>query len=622
MRVEDIKSPAFVKTLSDRQLEQLAEDIRAFLLENISHTGGHLSSNLGIVELTIAMHYVFSSPYDKFIFDVGHQSYVHKILTGRASRFPTLRQAGGLSGFQKRSESEHDPWEAGHSSTSLSAALGMAIARDLKKEHYEVIPVIGDGALTGGMAFEALNDIGARQKKVIIIFNDNNMSISRNHSAMEKRITSLRTSPFYRTLKKDLKHQLDNKVGSGVLHSLTAMRDTLKSEIIDAPLFKEFNLDYIGPVDGHNIRELISVLQMAREHDGPIVVHVTTQKGRGYLPAQEDKTGKWHGVGPFCLETGKPLIRLPADQITWSQVISNTLIRMSREDEAITAITPAMAQGSCLLEYAKQFPDRFFDCGIAEQHAVTMACGMAQAGLKPFVSIYSSFLQRAYDQVIHDMARMDLPVVIGVDRAGLVGDDGDTHQGIYDIAFLRTVPHLILAQPKDALEAQDLLYTAFQSGKPFALRYPRGTVEYSEKKTLEEIPIGSWQSFSVGNPVQTVIAYGPDVDRILKKARENRMDLEVVNARFFKPLDEEMLKGILESGRPVTVYETDAKTGGLLDAILEFNNTLEHPIRIDALGIGDHFVPHGSVRTLRRQEGISTEDLFAHLEAHGKEQTG
>lgn len=616
MRVEDIQNSAFLKTLSNQQLEELAQDIRDFLLRQVSRTGGHLSSNLGIVELTIAMHTVFDPEKDKFIFDVGHQSYVHKILTGRAGKFNTLRQYGGLSGFQKREESICDPWEAGHSSTSLSAALGMAVARDLKHETFDILPVIGDGALTGGMAFEALNDIGSRQKKIIILFNDNNMSISKNHSAMEKRITSLRTSPFYRSLKKDLKHQLDNKVGSGVLHSLTSMRDTLKSEIIDAPLFKEFNLDYIGPVDGHNIQELISVLKMAKEHHGPIVVHIATQKGKGYLPAVQDKTGAWHGVGPFNLQTGKSLIKLPASQLTWSKVISSTLIDLAQKDETITALTPAMAQGSQLLEFANRFPERFFDCQIAEQHAVTMACGMAQGGLKPFVSIYSSFLQRAYDQVIHDLARMDLPVVLGVDRAGLVGEDGDTHQGIYDIAFLRTIPNMILSQPKDAKEAQNLLYTAFAAGRPFAIRYPKGTVEYRKVDTYEKIEIGSWTKHGSSTPKQTVIAYGPDVDRILKKAKENKMEIEVVNARFFKPIDEKMLKEILLSGRPVTVYETDTSRGGLLDAVLEFNNTLDTPVKINALGIQDHFVPQGSVRILRRKEKISLEDLFEELEEH------
>lgn len=616
MDLTRIQSHEDLQKLDTAQLEALAQSIREFLIESLSKTGGHLSSNLGIVELTLAMHYVFNSPKDKLIFDVGHQSYVHKILTGRAKEFAHLRQWGGISGFQRRAESEHDCWEAGHSSTSLSAALGMAIARDLKGEDHNIVAVIGDGAMTGGMAFEALNDIGATQKKVIIVYNDNNMSISKNHSGVEKRITTLRTSPFYRTLKKDLRKQLNNKVGSGFLHSLIAMRNVVKSEIIDAPLFKEFNLDYVGPVDGHNIHDLIDAFEMCKEHDGPIVLHVTTKKGKGYKPAEDDHTGEWHGVGPFNIQTGKPLLQLPASQISWSQVISNTLVDLACHDSRITAITPAMAQGSKLLEFARLYPDRFFDCGIAEQHAVTMAAGMASAGLKPFVSIYSSFLQRAYDQVIHDVARMDLPVVIGVDRAGLVGDDGDSHQGIYDIAFLRTIPNLIIAQPKNADEAQNMLYTAFKTGKPFALRYPRCNVHYKARENYEMVPVGTWTSVTIGKPDQVVIAYGPDTERIAAKAKENNMNLMVVNARYFKPLDTAMLKEIFNMHVPITVYETDTLSGGLADAILEVNNEMEQPAKIHIMGIADTFVPHGSIPVLRRQEHISLDDLFERLEAN------
>lgn len=614
MRVSDIQSPKDIKSMSEEQLEELAEDIRAFLIESISRTGGHLSSNLGIVELTLALHKVFDSPKDKIIFDVGHQCYVHKILTGRAKQFHTLRQYQGLSGFQKREESEHDFWEAGHSSTSLSAALGMAIARDLKKEDYEIIPVIGDGALTGGMALEALNDIGSKQKKVIIVFNDNNMSISRNHSAMEKRITTLRTSPFYRTLKKDVKRNLDNKVGAGVLTSLSHMKDTIKSEIIDAPLFKEFNLDYIGPIDGHNIPSLVAAFTMAKEVDGPIVVHVTTTKGKGYKYAQEDKMGAWHGVAPFNIETGQSLFRLPKNELTWSAIISNTLIDLAAKNPDIVAITPAMATGSKLIEFSNLYPDRFFDAQIAEQHAMTMAAGMAQAGLQPFISVYSSFLQRAYDQLSHDVARMNLPVVIGVDRAGLVGDDGDTHQGIYDIAFMRSIPNLIIAQPKDAKEAQNLLYTAFKLKKPFALRYPKGNIPYKKNEEYELIEPGTWTYTDVLEPKQIVISYGPDVDRIIKKAKENQVGLRVVNARYIKPLDKNMLRELFESGLPITVFETDISNGGLSSAILEEMNASNENEHIDVIGIHDKFVPHGSIRKLRELEGINIEALFEELE--------
>ncbi len=615
MKITDIHSPNQIKNMSVRQLDELAEDIRYFLIDSVSRTGGHLSSNLGVIELTIALHYVFDSPKDKILFDVGHQSYTHKILTGRAAGFSTLRKFNGLSGYQKRSESIHDPWEAGHSSTSLSAALGLCIARDLKHEHYDVIPVIGDGALTGGMAFEALNDIGASRRKMIIVFNDNNMSISRNPGAVEKRLTSLRTSNIYRHVKHDVKNNLNqSRAGTNLLHSLSHIRDSIKNTIVDAPLFKEFELDYIGPVDGHNISELIKVFSAAKEHDGPIVVHVVTKKGKGYKLAEQDKTGKWHGVGPFDPKTGRPLMKLPVQELSWSQVMSDTLIDLASRDPYITAITPAMAQGSKLLEFANLYPDRFFDCGIAEQHAMTLAAGMAAGGLHPFISIYSSFLQRAYDQVNHDVARMNLPVVIGIDRAGLVGDDGETHQGIYDISFLRSIPNLILSQPKDAREAQNLLYTAFKYDGPFCIRYPRGNVHFVRNEKYEAIEIGTWTCHIVGIPEQVVITYGPDVDRLIEKARENSLGIMVINARFFKPVDTKMLDTILKEDLPVTVFETDAKIGSLSDAILEAMNRIDR--KLDIIGIGDHFVPQGSIRILRKEEGIDLETVFERLESN------
>lgn len=616
MRICDIKSPDDIRGLSMDQLKDLAEDIRSFLISSVSSTGGHLSSNLGIVEVTLAMHYVFHSPQDKLIFDVGHQSYVHKILTGRAGAFSTLRQRHGLSGFQKRTESEHDPWEAGHSSTSLSAALGLAAARDLQHETGEVVAVIGDGALTGGMAMEALNDIGAQNRKVIIIFNDNNMSISPNHAGFEHHLTNLRTSKMYLSAKKDVKHNLEsqNRAGTALLSGLTFVRDSIKNSLVDGGLFQDFNVDYLGPVNGHNIPELIRAMEAARSHDGPVVIHVQTRKGKGYAPAEQDKTGKWHGVPPFNAATGQFLNAGSTREKSWSEVMSDTLLRLARDDRKITAITPAMANGSKLLKFAKYFPSRFFDCGIAEEHGVTMAAGMAAGGLKPFISIYSSFLQRAYDQIHHDVARMDLPVVFGIDRAGLVGEDGDTHQGIYDIAFLRTIPNVILSQPKDVLEAQDLLYTAFRYGHPFFIRYPRGSVLWKEKTRLEEIPVGTWTSFDVGEPEQIVITYGPEVDRVLAKARANNMNLRVVNARFLKPVDEVMLDEICGSGLPVTVFETDVSQGSLSSAILEYRQR-RHPA-MDIIGLKDKYVPHGSVKMLRKEEGITLEDLFERLETH------
>lgn len=616
MRLYDIESPDQIRSLTIPQLNALAEDIRHFLIHSISKTGGHLSSNLGIVETTIAMHYVFHGPQDKMIFDVGHQAYVHKILTGRSTLFPTLRQLDGLSGFQKRKESVYDCWEAGHSSTSLSAALGYAAARDILHQDYNVVALIGDGAITSGMSMEALNDIGAQKRKMIIIFNDNNMSISKNHGGMEKRITSIRSSRVYRNVKQDVKGSLDhNKFGTETLKFMTAFRDRLKKGLIDAPLFEEFNLDYMGPVNGHNIAELIKVFETAKEHDGPIVVHVRTKKGKGYSFAEQDTVGKWHGVSPFNIATGQSLMKLPPNEKSWSQIISDALIQLAKKDPKIVAITPAMAQGSKLMKFAKMFPDRFFDCGIAEQHAITMACGMSLGGLHPFVSVYSSFLQRAYDQMNHDLARMNLPVVVGIDRAGLVGDDGETHQGVFDIAMLRSIPNLILSQPKDAKEAYDLLYTAFTSGKPFCIRYPRGQAMVPETITFDSIRIGSWTKKQFGlQPKGIIIAYGPDVERIEHTVQENEYEMIVVNARFFKPIDEHLLTSLLNLNLPIYVFETDVTIGGLSSAILEFQNQYKNKIHI--LGISDHFVEHGSIRALRKKEHIDLESLFKEIDAH------
>lgn len=619
MRIYDIESPEQIKSLSIKELNELAKDIRSFLIDSISKTGGHLSSNLGVVEVTIAMHYVFDSPKDKMIFDVGHQCYTHKILTGRANQFSTLRKKDGLSGYQKRQESIHDCFEAGHSSTSLSAALGFAIARDVKKEDYQVIALIGDGALTGGMAMEALNDIGSKQKNMIIIFNDNNMSISKNYGGIEQRLTSVRASKLYRHVKQDMKSNLsNNRVGAGVLSTLTNIKDMIKDEMLVAPLFREFNLDYIGPVDGHDLSALINVFQAAKEHNGPIVVHVKTIKGKGYSFAQNDTIGKWHGVSPFDPETGRFLMKLPANEISWSQVISNTLIDLAKTDESIVAITPAMAQGSKLLDFAKLYPDRFFDCGIAEQHAITMACGMAAAGIKPFVSVYSSFLQRAYDQMNHDLGRMNLPVVVGIDRAGLVGDDGETHQGVFDIAFLRHIPNLILSQPCNAKEAQDLVYSAFLEHRPYCIRYPRGNVVYEKVDQYTYIPVGSWVLHKLcAIPKTIVITYGPDVEKVIQKANENDYELWVVNARFFKPLDTKMIDELTNMNLPIFVFETDCKIGSLSSAILEYLN--ENESRIHILGIDDHYVCHGSIRALRIQEHINTESLFEAIDRYGND---
>lgn len=611
MNVKDIKNPTFLKGLSTTECIQLAEDIRSFLIDNISKTGGHLSSNLGIVELTIALHKVFDSPKDKIFFDVGHQSYIHKILTGRAEQFSSLRQYNGLSGFQKRNESEHDVWEAGHSSTSLSAAMGMAIARDLNHETYQVIPVVGDGSLFNGMSFEALNHIGFEQKNMIIIFNDNNMSISQNIGGLSKGLNKLRTSSPYTQIKGDMKEALNTtKFGHQVLNSMTSLKNTLKHGVVDAGVFGEFDLEYIGPVDGHDIKELVRVLEVAKEHEGPIVVHVLTKKGKGYSFCENDVSGKWHGTPPFNPVDGKSLTQTPFNHESWSEIIANGLIRLASHDEDICVITPAMIQGSKLETFFSKYPNRSFDCGIAEEHAMTMAAGLGVSGKKPFVSIYSSFLQRAYDQVNHDICRMNLPCVIGIDRAGLVGEDGETHHGVFDIAILRSIPNLVMCQPKDANEAQDLLYTGFESKHPYAIRYPRGSA-LSANKPFELIEIGSWTK-EIYNTINdcTILAYGPDVVRIKEKIVSNNLSVNVINARFFKPLDEKMIQELVDLGKPVIIYETDMLQSGLGSAVLEYLNQHQLSLVIHRMGIDDQFVKAGSMNMLRHELHLDYQALF------------
>lgn len=612
MDVTKIKDPEFLQDLSVAECQQLADDIRRFLIESVSKTGGHLSSNLGVVELTIALHRVFHSPEDKIFFDVGHQCYTHKILTGRAENFSTLRQYRGISGFQKRCESEHDVWEAGHSSTSLSAALAMAVSRDLNHENYQVVPVIGDGALSSGESLEALNQIGALKKKLVIIFNDNNMSISQNVGALTHAFSRLRASKSYTGLKEDLRKVLNrNEVGQNLLQGLTVIKDNVKNRIIESGIFDEFNLDYLGPVDGHNIEEMEKIFKVAKNNKGPVVVHVLTKKGKGYPFCETDTEGKWHGVSSFNPETGKALSSTPTGHLSWSSVMSETLVRLAKSNEKICAITPAMITGSKLEKFFALYPERSFDCGIAEEHATTFAAGLALSKQRPFISLYSSFLQRSYDQINHDICRMDLPVVIGIDRAGLVGEDGDTHHGVFDIGLLRPLPNMILAQPKDATEAQNLLYTAFMQGHPFALRYPRGAVVYNEVENFQILEIGSWTMFN-DNPFNRciVISYGPDVDRIVAKVLSNKMPVTIVNARFFKPLDEKMLYQIVSSKKPIIVYEGDMLAGGLSSAILEWCNDHDCLVGIKRIGIKDQYIEHGSNNQIKTAAQMDINTLF------------
>ncbi|EOD4725162.1 1-deoxy-D-xylulose-5-phosphate synthase [Listeria monocytogenes] len=580
-----IKDPSFMKRLDIQELEALAADIRAFLITSTSKSGGHIGPNLGVVELTIALHYSFNSPKDKFIWDVGHQSYVHKILTGRANQFGTLREHGGLDGFPKRKESIHDVFETGHSSTSLSAAAGMVIARDIKKEDFYVIPIIGDGALTGGMALEALNHIGDMGKDMIVILNDNDMSIAPNVGAIHNILGKLRTSDTSKQTKTN----------------------------VDGAFFEELGFMYLGSIDGHDIEEVITNLELAKRAKGPVLLHIVTKKGKGYQPAELDSRGTWHGTGPYKVETGS-FIKPAKRAASWSSVISNELIRLAEMDERIVAITPAMPVGSKLEKFAKAFPERFFDVGIAEQHATTMAAGLATQGMKPFLAIYSTFLQRAYDQLVHDVCRQKLNVVIGIDRAGLVGADGETHQGIFDISFLNSIPNMTISMPKDEVEARQLMDTAFSyNDGPFAIRYPRGEatgVQVVESNTL--IPIGQWET--IIQPLDAVIlTFGPTIELALKAAEQLEIEgyrVGVINAHYIKPLDEALLHQILKQKIPILTVEESLLKGGFGANVLEFieaNNYRD--VIMHRIGLPDEFISHGSVSIILESFGISTTGL-------------
>jgi 1-deoxy-D-xylulose-5-phosphate synthase len=616
MDLTKIKDPSFLKNMSIAELEALSEDVRQFLIQKLSVTGGHIAPNLGVVELTIALHKVFDSPKDKFIWDVGHQSYVHKILTGRADQFDTLRQYKGLCGFPKMRESKHDVWETGHSSTSLSAAMGMAIARDLKKTDDYIVPIIGDGALTGGMALEALNHIGHEKKDMIVILNDNEMSIAPNVGALHNVLGRLRTMDHYQTTKDELEWLLKKipAVGGTLATAAERVKDSLKYLFVSGVFFEELGFTYLGPVDGHDYDDLFENLNYAKRTKGPVLIHVLTKKGKGYKPAESDVVGTWHGTGPYKIESGafvKPATTAPA----WSKLVSDTALRLAKEDERIVAITPAMPVGSKLEKFAEELPNRMFDVGIAEQHAATVAAGLATQGFKPFLAIYSTFLQRAYDQVVHDICRQNLNVFIGIDRAGLVGADGETHNGVFDIAFLRHVPNLVLMMPKDENEGQHMVNTAFAyNDGPIAMRFPRGNglgVKMDEE--LKEIPIGTWEVLQEGRDV-TILTFGTTIPMAMKAAEmleKENISVKVVNARFIKPMDEKMLHAILGSNMNVLTIEEAQVQGGFGSAVLEFAHNHGYAPHIQCMGIPDEFIEHGSVNELLEEIGLTVNGVIS-----------
>jgi len=617
--LEQIDSPDDLKKLTLSELPQLAEDIRHFLIRKLSVTGGHLAPNLGVVELTLALHYHYNSPKDKFIFDVGHQAYVHKMLTGRQDRFDTLRQKDGLCGFVKRNESEHDVWEAGHSSTSLSAAMGMALARDLKGESNRVIAIIGDGALTGGMALEALNHIGHEKRKLMVVLNDNEMSIAPNVGAIHNYLGKVRTEKIYRKTKDELDWLLRKvpAIGGKLARTADRVKDSLKYLIApEGVLFEEFGLKYFGPVDGHDINKLMETFKQADQVEGPVLVHVLTTKGKGYSPAEAD-SHKWHGVsGAYKIESGQ--VVKPVGPPMYTEVFGNALIELAEQDSRIVAVTPAMPGGSGLLKFAERFPDRMYDVGIAEQHAGTMSAALAMEGMKPVFAVYSTFLQRAYDQVVHDICRQNLNVIFAIDRAGFVGADGETHQGVYDIAFLRHIPNMVVMMPKDENELRNMLRTAVDyDGGPIAVRYPRieGVgVAYDERMT--PIEIGTWETVREGD-YAAVLAIGPMVQVAEEAAdllKREGINVRVVNARFVKPLDSQMLLSLAKERLPIMVVEEGSVQGGLGSAVLEFYALQGvQPASVHLAGVPDVFVEHATVKEQREEVGLSAEHIAQRL---------
>lgn len=607
MKVIDIKNPDFLKEYDQEQLKVLAQDIRSFLIESISKTGGHLSSNLGIVELTIALHKVFDGDVDKIFFDVGHQSYIHKILTGRAKEFDTLRTYKGLSGYQKRVESKYDCFEAGHSSTTISAATGMAIARDLNNESYNIVPVIGDGALTGGLAYEALNHLGHINKKVIIILNDNDMSISHNVGAINNLLDKLRLSMPYNKAKQNYKDIIKKyKLGRFSYKILKKVRDNIKKSVI-SNVFTDMGFDYLGPLDGHDFNDLLRGLNKAKNISRPIVVHVLTTKGKGYKYAEEDHAGQWHGTGKFDLDTGEIISKLKENEISFSQAVSDLVYNEMKINEDIVAITPAMIAGSKLEKIFKDFPNRSFDVGIAEAHATMMASGLSLSGKHPYLSIYSTFSQRSYDQFNHDLSRMNLPCFIGLDRSGLVGEDGETHHGVFDISLFRTLPNFIISAPKDYSEIAALVKLGFSIKVPFILRYPRGNTFINDVKV--KVKVGKWHILKEYNK-KVLISYGNHSLQFENRLKDSNT-CGLIHALFIKPLDYKLLDDLFKNKTEIIIYEPDIKGGGFASSILEYANSKKYDTNlITIISIDDKFIPAGNTSVLLKAYNLDYDKII------------
>lgn len=619
--LEKIQKPNDIKKIPADQLPALAEEIREFIIESLSKTGGHLASNLGVVELTIAMHRVFDLPKDKLIWDVGHQSYTHKILTGRKDGFETLRREGGISGFPKRSESDCDVFDTGHSSTSISAGVGYVRARELKKENYSVVSIIGDGALTGGMAYEALNNAASLKSNFIIVLNDNEMSITENVGGMSSYLSGLRTASAYTDFKMDVTKALNRitGIGPGMVDAMRKTKSSIKQIIIPGMLFEDMGLTYLGPVDGHNIPQLIKTFQEAKRFEGPILVHVLTQKGRGYEPAMRHPA-RFHGAGPFDVKTGLPVGK---SNPTYTDVFSTVMRKMGDRRKDVAAVTAAMMTGVGLKRFYNMFPDRCFDVGIAEEHAVTFAAALSLGGITPVVAIYSSFLQRAYDQIMHDVCMQNLHVVFAIDRAGLVGYDGETHHGIFDLSYLGSMPNMTILAPKNLWELSDMIKFAVDYDGPIAVRYPRGEAYTGLKEFRAPICLGKSEVIHEGSRV-ALLAVGSMVkmaEEVQKQLKERMdMDAALVNARFVKPIDEELLRSFADTYELVVTLEENVKDGGFGERVLAFAEEEDLPFGVEIIALPDRFIPHGSVSYQMKQVGFTPEDICGRIEEYYRKQ--
>ena len=619
--LEKIQKPNDIKKIPADQLPALAEEIREFIIESLSKTGGHLASNIGVVELTIAMHRVFDLPKDKLIWDVGHQSYTHKILTGRKDGFETLRREGGISGFPKRSESDCDVFDTGHSSTSISAGVGYVRARELKKENYSVVSIIGDGALTGGMAYEALNNAASLKSNFIIVLNDNEMSITENVGGMSSYLSGLRTASAYTDFKMDVTKALNRipGIGPGMVDAMRKTKSSIKQIIIPGMLFEDMGLTYLGPVDGHNIPQLIKTFQEAKRFEGPILVHVLTQKGRGYEPAMRHPA-RFHGAGPFDVKTGLPVGK---SNPTYTDVFSTVMRKMGDRRKDVAAVTAAMMTGVGLKRFSNMFPDRCFDVGIAEEHAVTFAAALSLGGITPVVAIYSSFLQRAYDQIMHDVCMQNLHVVFAIDRAGLVGYDGETHHGIFDLSYLGSMPNMTILAPKNLWELSDMIKFAVDYDGPIAVRYPRGEAYTGLKEFRAPICLGKSEVIHEGSRV-ALLAVGSMVkmaEEVQKQLKERMdMDAALVNARFVKPIDEELLRSFADTYELVVTLEENVKDGGFGERVLAFAEEEDLPFGVEIIALPDRFIPHGSVSYQMKQVGFTPEDICGRIEEYYRKQ--